>query len=273
VLPVSTTLTDNYVDSINMASHAVSVMRLSDKFQEEIKQALPHDPTFRSIYRALTELRTGVIKRGKPVHGREWTDSSEEFTLKEDGLLYCVARNRDQLCIPGKLQQTAFKITHDDAGHAGVDRAIDMMRQTMFTRNLRRNFIDYIRSCPACQVVKPSHEKPFSSLKPLTTPSRPFKVMTIDFIVSLPIAGGFNAVMTVTCKFSKLIHIITGRESMSVQEWAQLFFDQVVRYRQKPTSIVSDRDVKFTSAFWKALLEKYEIGRCLTTAYHPAADG
>jgi hypothetical protein len=37
--------------------------------------------------------------------------------------------------------------------------------------------------------------------------------------------------------------------------------------------MISDRDVKFTSAFWKAVLQKHGVKGAMTTAYHPAADG
>ena len=142
----------------------------------------------------------------------------------------------------------------------------------MFTKNLRRRFIKYIKTYPLYQVVKPSYKKPLGLLKPIVTLSRPFKVMTIDFMVSLLVTDRFNAIIIVTYKFSKLIYIIPGKESQLAKRQAYTFFNQVVRYRQKLKCIISNRDIKFTSNFQKALLKKYEIGRYLIIAYYPVAD-
>src|ERR1044072_8015606 len=47
----------------------------------------------------------------------------------------------------------------------------------------------------------------------------------------------------------------------------------MVRLQGVPTSIVSDRDPKFTSRFWKALHEALETKLRLSYAYHPQTDG
>ena len=40
-----------------------------------------------------------------------------------------------------------------------------------------------------------------------------------------------------------------------------------------PKMIISNRDVKFTSAFWKALFEGLGTQLHFSTAYHPQTDG
>ncbi|ERF69335.1 hypothetical protein EPUS_09241 [Endocarpon pusillum Z07020] len=84
---------------------------------------------------------------------------------------------------------------------------------------------------------------------------------------------GFDAFATVTCKYSKWIHILPGKETWTAGEWAHAFFDQVVRYHTLPDAIVSDRDAKFTSSFWRHLMSKCKVAGHMTAAYHPAADG
>src|SRR5437764_6159232 len=40
-----------------------------------------------------------------------------------------------------------------------------------------------------------------------------------------------------------------------------------------PGAIISDRDPKFTSQFWKDLFKRTGVRLALTAAYHPSADG
>jgi hypothetical protein len=52
-----------------------------------------------------------------------------------------------------------------------------------------------------------------------------------------------------------------------------LFFREIVRLHGVPKTIVSDRDTKFVSYFWKTLMAKMGIKQLFSTAYHPQTDG
>ena len=54
---------------------------------------------------------------------------------------------------------------------------------------------------------------------------------------------------------------------------AQIFFHEVVRLHGLPKTIVSDRDVKFVSYFWKTLLKLMGTQLKFSRAYHPQTDG
>ena len=48
---------------------------------------------------------------------------------------------------------------------------------------------------------------------------------------------------------------------------------EILRLHGVPKTIVSDRDVKFLSYFWKTLCAKLRIKLLFSTAYHPQTDG
>jgi hypothetical protein len=102
----------------------------------------------------------------------------------------------------------------------------------------------------------------------------------LDFILGLPpskkFAHGdeeFNAAMTATDKFTKAVMILPGKDTYTALEWATRFWQLVYPHWGLPSGIVSDRDPKFLSEFWKSLFEKAGTKLLLSTAYHPQTDG
>lgn len=54
---------------------------------------------------------------------------------------------------------------------------------------------------------------------------------------------------------------------------AKVFMDTVVTLHGLPTSIVSDRDTRFTSAFWQQVTGLLGVKLFLSSGYHPETDG
>ncbi|KZV20037.1 DNA/RNA polymerase superfamily protein [Dorcoceras hygrometricum] len=60
---------------------------------------------------------------------------------------------------------------------------------------------------------------------------------------------------------------------MTFSLMAKLHADFVVRLHGVPVSIVSDRDPRFNSRFWKSLQTALGTRLAMSTAYHPQTDG
>ena len=72
---------------------------------------------------------------------------------------------------------------------------------------------------------------------------------------------------------TKSAHFIPVKIGYSMDRLAELYVDEIVRLHGVPLSIVSDRDPRFTSRFWKEL--QYALGTKMkfSTAFHPQTDG
>ena len=54
---------------------------------------------------------------------------------------------------------------------------------------------------------------------------------------------------------------------------AKIFMREIFKFHGLPKAIVSDRDVKFTSNFWKGLFVDLGTKLNFSTGYHPQTDG
>jgi hypothetical protein len=96
----------------------------------------------------------------------------------------------------------------------------------------------------------------------------------MDFITQLPCTkSGHTCILNVVDRLSKRVHFIPTVNEVNAPQTAKLFFDHVVRLHGMPREIVSDRDPRFTSNFWRSLLELTGTKLAMSTSMHPQTDG
>ena len=74
-------------------------------------------------------------------------------------------------------------------------------------------------------------------------------------------------------RLSKMVHFAPCTKEISAEKYAQLFIDHVFKHHGLPEVIISDRDPRFTSRFWKELFQKLGTDLRFSTAFHPQTDG
>nr|GFD26836.1 putative reverse transcriptase domain-containing protein [Tanacetum cinerariifolium] len=67
-----------------------------------------------------------------------------------------------------------------------------------------------------------------------------------------------DAIWVVVDRLTKSAHFISIRKDYSVSKLAKTFQQEIVRLHGTPSAIVSDRDLRFTSRFWKGLQKAWE---------------
>ena len=96
----------------------------------------------------------------------------------------------------------------------------------------------------------------------------------MDFIAVLPMTWRqHNSIMVVVDKLTKAAHFIPVKSTYETGDIAKIFMKEIFKLHGLPKAIVSDRDVKFTSKFWKGLFAGLRTKLNFSTAYHPQTDG
>jgi hypothetical protein len=95
----------------------------------------------------------------------------------------------------------------------------------------------------------------------------------MDLITDLPPASGHDSIVVFVDLFTKLAHFAPTTKTCTAQELARLFLANVYRHHSLPEVIVSDRDPRITSVFFRTLFRRLGTNFNMSTAYHPQTDG
>ena len=197
------------------------------------------------------------------------------FTLSDD--LIVTRETPHRLFVPNDvpLRTTLFQEAHDSplAGHPGFHKMFSYLRRRFFGPRLRADVLDYVRSCPSCQIAKPRHSRPYGALMPLQPPESPWQDISLDLITQLPRSTSFDAIFVIVDRFSKMAHFLPTTTTADAPTLVRLFHDGIVRLHGFPRSIVSDRDPRFLSSFWREMFEHAGTTLRFSTANHPQTDG
>jgi hypothetical protein len=199
-------------------------------------------------------------------------ENSSKYNLRSGLLLYkgcIVVGNVDS------LRTQILHLVHDNptAGHSGYQKTLHRAKQDFYWPGLRSDIRHYIRGCDMCQRHKHETLLPFGFLQPLPIPTQVWADISMDFIEGLPLSQGASVIMVVVDRLSKYAHFIPIAHPFRTTKIANVFMNNVFKLNGMQVSIVSDRDVIFTSSFWQELFKIQGISLAMSSAYHPQTDG
>jgi len=125
-----------------------------------------------------------------------------------------------------------------------------------------------------CQKAKIEHQKPSGKLQPLEILEWKWDNISMNFVVGLPrTPKGLDSIWVIVDRLTKYAHFIPINIRYSLKRLTSLYVSEIVRLHGVLSSIVSDRDPRFTSRFWESLHKALGTKLKLSSAYHPQTDG
>nr|GFB67509.1 retrotransposon protein, putative, Ty3-gypsy subclass [Tanacetum cinerariifolium] len=102
--------------------------------------------------------------------------------------------------------------------------------------------------------VKIEHQRASGLLQQLDIPVWKWDEISMDFVTGLPqTQRRHDSIWVVVDRLTKSAHFLPIRKDYSVSRLAKIFQQEIVRLHDTPSAIVSDRDPRFASCFWKGL--------------------
>jgi hypothetical protein len=192
--------------------------------------------------------------------------------------IYGILLHKNKIFVPN-VQDLKCMILHEMhnvpyVGHPEYQKTMVVIKSHQFWPDMKRDILEYIAICMECQKVKFEHRHPTGLLQPFPNPEWKWEVMTMDFITRFPRTSKLHdSIMALVYKITKAAHFIPLKTTHKVADVVDIFMKEVARLHRIPKTIMSDRDSKFTSNFWKGLFKGFRTNMNFSTAYHPESDG
>ncbi|GBG68106.1 hypothetical protein CBR_g2657 [Chara braunii] len=174
--------------------------------------------------------------------------TTDEFVMV-DGLLFLEKAGFKRLVVPSReiLRNLFLGECHDATGHFGYKKTSANLVKRFWWPNVLDDVKKYVETCQS---------------------------ISMDFMDTLVTSkNGKKHIFVIVDRFTKYARLIAMPETARTEHIIKLFMDNWVRDFGLPKTIVSDRDVRFTSEMWKKVAEQMGSQLQMTSGNHPEANG
>ncbi|GJS90655.1 putative reverse transcriptase domain-containing protein [Tanacetum coccineum] len=198
----------------------------------------------------------------------------KQMERKEDRSLYFM----DRIWVPlvGDVRMVILNEAHKSKYyvHPGAIRCTMTFVICIGGLGMKRDIAIYVSKYLTYVKVKTEHQRPSSLLQQPEIPEWKWDKITMDLITKLPRSrSGHDAIWVIVDRLTKSTHFLAIREDFNMEKLATLYIDEIVARHGVPVLIISNRDGRFTSHFWKTVQKALGTMVDLSTTYHPQTDG
>ncbi|RXN37405.1 Retrovirus-related Pol polyprotein from transposon 412 [Labeo rohita] len=241
---------------------------LPDEFEQENKHGLPvvpylsneelrkqqrMDPDLRVIIDCMEKNEKPSTSKDQSLAATLWTREWNRLELR-DGLLYRKRQDQGstlyQLTLPVALRGTVLKSLHDDMGHMGMERTLDLVRTRFFWPKMSSSVEEKIKTCERCVRRKAFPEKAAEMVSIKTT--RPLELVCMDFLSLEPDKSNTKDILVITDHFTKYAVAVPTR-NQKAQTVARCLWENFLVHYGFPERLHSDQGPDFESRLIKEL--------------------
>ena len=124
-----------------------------------------------------------------------------------------------QVVVPKAYRNEILALAHSVplGGHLGINKTVDKIRKQFFWPGLRKDVVDYCRTCHTCQIVgKPNIVIPVAPLQPIPAFGEPFSRVIVDCVGPLlKTKSGNEYLLKIMCATTRFHEAIPLKEYQS----------------------------------------------------------
>jgi len=180
-----------------------------------------------------------------------------------------------RLVIPqGEFRSHLLEVFHSApfGGHFGIKRTFRKIAARYYWPSLLTDVERYVKACRTCQEEKVRRREVEVTTGIIDPPSRPFELVSMDYIGPLSTSEDFRFVLVIIDHYS---HWAIGvpMQSATVANTARAFLEEVICKFGVPRRVLMDNGPQFRNELMKQLHSMMHIKQLFTTTYHPQSNG
>lgn len=242
------------------------LLRTAPKFLEKILQAQKKDAFTAEM---VQKINNPELKCDTTVE-----KAFRNFGL-ENGFLIWKGSANSRIFVPNtkNLRKEIIQTFHEKA-HFGSTKVYAEVARHVYWNKMFEDIQRAVACCKICQANKIERRKKSGLMIPHNVPKKCWEHITADFVTEFPESTlGSDSVLVVVDKLSKRVVLIPMKKNNTAEEVAHLFELHVFSKFGVPEKLTSDRDPKFTSSYWKSIMNANTIKLNMATTDHPETDG
>ena len=185
--------------------------------------------------------------------------------IMRNGILYCKNDTKEsdcpnwntmQLVLPTTLRLQALKGYHDDLGHLGIERTLDLLRDQFYWPGLTEDMTRHIQHCERClQFIASPDRAPMENVDA----TYPMELVHMDYLIIKATEGGKDInILVITDHFTRYAQAIVTSLQTAKCKAQNLWYQFIVHYGL-PEKMLTDQGCNFESELLKALCEIAQV--------------
>ncbi|GJR84185.1 putative reverse transcriptase domain-containing protein [Tanacetum coccineum] len=158
--------------------------------------------------------------------------------------------------------------------HPGSDKMYQDLKKLYWWPNMKADIATYVSKCLTGAKVKAEHQNLSGLLQQPEIPEWKCEKITMDFVYGLPrTPSGYDTIWVIVDRLTKSAYFLPMKKTDSMEKLTQQYLKKIICRHGVPVSIISDRDNRFASGFWRSLQKALGTDVNISIAYHPKTDG
>ena len=263
-----------YIDSLTFAEPV------------DVKQAETHEETASQLSQLMKDQREDeyikpVLNKilGNNSASPDYHTTESKLLLKEEknlfidrnGLLRRKTKTSSQVVLPMKYRQQIYKSLHNELGHMGAERVLQLAKQRVYWPKMQSDIEDYTQRQCVCLTQRRPRTKPVAPLKSIHSTS-PMELVAIDFLKLDKASNGSEYILLIVDHFTRYAQAYSCKNKSSLTAAKKLYDDFMLKFGI-PSRLLHDQGREFENSLFKHLESLCGITRSRTTPYHPAGNG